>query len=304
MFVNDLDEHLNDEDVGVRVWDILIKVLKFADDMAIFSKTREGLQSGLDSLGEYCQKWGITVNVPKTKIVVFRQGGKLSKYDKWILRGENIVVVSFFKYLGCFLTSGGSFVKCISELTCSARRAMFALRKCFANNVEFLPCMQIKLFNAIVSPILFYGCEVWGLRAADPMEVFHRGFLKSILRVKDSTPDCFIYGELGIFPLYIERYTRVMSYWVNIINDNNADRSLVVRVYKELCQLTLTHPEKVTWASRVRDVLNKCGMGNYWITQRVTDKQNFLASSKRRLQEIYLQGCWERLEKSSSGRIF
>ena len=96
MFVNDLDEHLNDEDVGVRVWDILIKVLKFADDMAIFSKTREGLQRGLDSLGEYCQKWGITVNVPKTKIVVFRQGGKLSKYYKWILRRENIAVVSFF----------------------------------------------------------------------------------------------------------------------------------------------------------------------------------------------------------------
>ena len=97
------------------MWDVLIKVLKFADDMAIFSKTREGLQSGLNSLGEYCQKWGITVNIPKTKIVVFRQGGQLSKYDKWTLLGENIEVVSFFKYLGCFLTSGGSFSKCVIE---------------------------------------------------------------------------------------------------------------------------------------------------------------------------------------------
>ena len=304
LFVNDLDEYLNDEEVGIRVWDVLVKVLKFADDMAIFSKTREGLQSGLNSLGEYCQKWGITVNVPKTKIVVFRQGGQLSKYDKWTLLGQNIEVVSFFKYLGCFLTSGGSFIKCIYELTSSARRAMFALRKCFANNPEFVPSMQIKLFNTIVSPILFYACEVWGLRAADPIEVFHRGFLKSVLRVKDSTPDCFVYGELGIFPLYIERYTRVMSYWVNIINTDNADRSLVVRIYKELFQLTLTHPDKVTWASRVRDVLMKCGMGNFWITQRVTDKQHFLASFKRRLQDIYLQGWWENVEKTSSGRLF
>ena len=76
LFVNDLDEHLNDEDVGVRIWDILIKVLKFADDMAIFSKTREGLQSGLDSLGEYCQKWGITVNVSKTKKGIVRMETK------------------------------------------------------------------------------------------------------------------------------------------------------------------------------------------------------------------------------------
>ena len=158
MFVNDLDSYLNDENVGVRVWDVLIKVLKFADDMAIFSKTREGLQSGLNSLGEYCQKWGITVNIPKTKIVVFRQGGQLSKYDKWSLLGENIEVVSFFKYLGCFLTSGGSFSKCVIELTCSARRALFALRKCFSSNPEFLPSMQIQLFNTMVSPILFYAC--------------------------------------------------------------------------------------------------------------------------------------------------
>ena len=165
--------------VGVKVWDYLVKLLKFADDMAIFSKTREGLQIGLDNLGEYCQKWGITVNIPKTKIVVFRKGGQLSVLDTWTLLGKEIEVVSFFKYLGCFLTSGGSFTKCVAELTNSARRALFALRKHFSSNPEMLPVMQLQLFNTMVSPILFYACEVWGLRAADPMEVFYRGFLKT-----------------------------------------------------------------------------------------------------------------------------
>ena len=145
---------------------------------------------------------------------------------------------------------------------------------------------------------------MWGLSNAEPMEVFHRGFLKSVLRVKDSTPNCFVYGELGTFPLYIERHTRVMGYWVDIINASNADRSLVVRIYKELFQLTLSHPEAVTWASRVRDILNKCGMGNYWVTQRVADKTRFIASFKRRLQDIYLQGWWENVEKTSEGRLF
>ena len=51
-------------------------------------------------------------------------------------------------------------------------------------------------------------------------------------------------------------------------------------------------------------MLNKCGMGNYWITQRVADKPHFLAAFKRRLQDIYLQGWWETMEKSSSGRIY
>ena len=129
-----------------------------------------------------------------------------------------------------------------------------------------------------MSPILFYACEVWGLRAADPIDVFHRGFLKTVLRVKDSTPNCFIYGELGIYPLYIERYTRVMGYWVNIINASATDRSLVVKVYKEMYQLTETNRGAVTWASRVKDVLNRCGMGGYWINQRVDDKKFFFSA--------------------------
>ena len=48
----------------------------FADDMAIFSTTIEGLQIGLNNLAEYCKKWGIAVNVSKTKIVILEKGGK------------------------------------------------------------------------------------------------------------------------------------------------------------------------------------------------------------------------------------
>ena len=52
-----------------------------------------------------------------------------------------------------------------------------------------------------------------------------------------------------------------MSFWVKIINSN--ERSLIYKVYKELFDLTITNPREVTWASRVRDVLNRCGLGNY-----------------------------------------
>ena len=53
--------------------------------MAIFSETREGLQKGLNDLNDYCNKWGISVNIPKTKIVVFRRGGRLGENDRWHL---------------------------------------------------------------------------------------------------------------------------------------------------------------------------------------------------------------------------
>ena len=50
---------------------ILIPLLLFADDLALFSLTHAGLQAQLDILQEFCKSRGLEVNVSKTKIMVF-----------------------------------------------------------------------------------------------------------------------------------------------------------------------------------------------------------------------------------------
>ena len=112
--------------------------------------------------------------------------------------------MQFFKYLGCFLSSSGSYAKCISELTNSARKALFSLKKYFVYNPEIFPITQIKLFNSMVVPIMNYGSEVWGLRKADPMEKFHRSFLKYILRVK-------IVHQIVLFILNLEFFHYILN---------------------------------------------------------------------------------------------
>ena len=58
LFVNDLEGSLHNDDFNLNVIDTLIKILMFADDMAIFSTTIEGLQQGLNNLADYCKKMG------------------------------------------------------------------------------------------------------------------------------------------------------------------------------------------------------------------------------------------------------
>ena len=53
----------------------------FADDTAVFSTTKEGLQRALNDLHVYCTKWGIKVNTLKTKAMVFKRGGVIGKCD-------------------------------------------------------------------------------------------------------------------------------------------------------------------------------------------------------------------------------
>ena len=109
LYINDLENNMNDDWSGTKIQECVIKLLMFADDTAIFSETAKGLQKAIDNLDDYCLKWGITVNVRKTKVVVFRKPCKLAAGDKWVYRGNEIEIVSVFKYLGCYLSSSGSF---------------------------------------------------------------------------------------------------------------------------------------------------------------------------------------------------
>ena len=102
----------------------------FADDMAVFSESREGI----DNLQSYCKKWGITVNIAKTKVVVFKRGGRRALNDTWSYDGNVLEVVSQFKYLGCLLSSSGSFNVCINSLAESGRRSLFSLKQYFYTN--------------------------------------------------------------------------------------------------------------------------------------------------------------------------
>ena len=302
LFVNDLEKSLDNETIGVNIQDTVMKLLMFADDSVIFSGSREGLQLGISSLYEYCQKWGITVNVAKTKIVVFRKGGKLSAKDVWHYGNMHIEIVPVFKYLGFNISSGGSFSSTIQDLTNSARRAMFGIKSIFSNNPELVPSLQIRLFDTLVTPILNYGCEVWGLAKADPIERLHLSFLKNILYVKQSTPNCFIYGELGVSPLYLQRQVRVIKLWLKLLNPSS---SLFAReIYKELCIINIESPQTVTWVSLVKNLLYRIGLGTCWERQIFLDGDTFINVFTQRINDIYLQTWHGEVMQTSNNRLF
>ena len=75
MYINDLEKELIQKGAeGIDIGMLKLYLLLYADDIVIFSNTSEGLQKGLDILSDYCQKWKLTVNIDKTKVMgVFYQ---------------------------------------------------------------------------------------------------------------------------------------------------------------------------------------------------------------------------------------
>lgn len=302
LFVSDLPEYLSDAKIGTKIQDIIVKVLMFADDTAIFSETIEGLQEGINSVSKYCKKWGITVNVEKTKIVVFKKGGRLASKEKWVYRDKNIEVVNQFKYLGCTLSPRGKAD--LSVFIDSARRGLFSLYTFFNSNPEILPKLKVQLFMTMIVPILTNCTEVWGVYNIDSIESFHLSFLKNVLGVKKSTPGSFVYGEFGVYPLRIEIQIRVLKYWLKIIRPSMTYDNYVRKIYLELMLTNIYFPEKITWVTKVRDILFKCGMGFYWLRQKVCNENLFLNNVRQRLTDIYRQEWHCSIQDTSNNRIY
>ena len=129
--MNDLGSEIQAETLGNSIVESFIKLLVFADDMAVFSESRVGLQKGLDYLLEYCKKWGLKVNTSKTKIMVFRKGGRTGSSDAWKYDNKPIEVVSVFKYLGFHLSSSGSFSNGIKRTCQFSQKSSVRLQKTF-----------------------------------------------------------------------------------------------------------------------------------------------------------------------------
>ena len=101
LYVNDFERHfMSDNCPSVELQVLNLFVLMYADDMVIFADSPEGLQKMLNSVHSYTDEWSLRVNVEKTKVVVFRNGGKIHHNEHWIYDNVGLEIVNEFKYLG------------------------------------------------------------------------------------------------------------------------------------------------------------------------------------------------------------
>jgi hypothetical protein len=86
--LNALKGRFNDKECNtstlpnVHVW-----LLLFADDLALTSKSEVGLQQQLDALQQFYVECGLTVNVKKTKVMVFNF---VDPCQKFVFEGDII----------------------------------------------------------------------------------------------------------------------------------------------------------------------------------------------------------------------
>ena len=117
--INDLPEEITSKHKFVRV-------ILYADDLCITSRSRFHMQKAAVTPAAYVRKVGLTINAQKTEFMKFQRGGRLAGSDEIHLEGTPIKRVSCFTYLGITMTTTGTCFRLHIEER--VRKAMFLKR--------------------------------------------------------------------------------------------------------------------------------------------------------------------------------
>lgn len=194
LFLNDLHDSLPG---GINVAGVNIKVLLYADDLVIISESSDGLQHMINAFFEYCVLWSLTVNLQKSKIMVFRQGPRLSANLKWKYGEHDIDIVNEYKYLGVLLQYNLSFKKHLDEKLSTSKLAINSTWLSYLYNPKINISNKVKIFESAAKTIMQYGSAVWGFKRFDQVEKLFRFFMKKMLFLPQNTPNYMLYLETG-----------------------------------------------------------------------------------------------------------
>ena len=206
----------------------LLRLLLYADDLALLASSAAQLHRLLSALHEFCVEYDMEVNVAKTEIVIFgrREYDKLDRLQgRWRYNGQPVPVSKEFKYLGVVLHCTKGVAAAVPTLAAAGRRAMWAmLQKVGKLDLQSLH-QKVVLFDALVVPILSFCCDVWApdvLSASlgslgcldNELQRVQMLFLRCIAGgVRKSTPRFLLLRELGCSPLVRGWFRSMLGFW-------------------------------------------------------------------------------------------
>ncbi len=223
IFINDMLKIFEDPICKpAHIKGLNIGCLAYADDLLICSESKEGLQEGLKRLHKYCTKWRLTINVKKSKIMLFNK----AKKGDFKIGTDSLEIVRHYKYLGLTIANNGKYCKAVSDIMNKATKATFAIRSnLFAANISNIKSSLIA-FNTLILPVLLYGSEIW---AADIIEKEQRDlfsfkkvatdcdtlalqFYKRIMGLPLQTTNLAVLAEIGAKPMMFEIVPQIWKF--------------------------------------------------------------------------------------------
>ena len=187
----------------------------------------------------------------------------------------------------------------LAEYVGKAKAKVYAIFKTLKVLGKFTISLFFKLFDAQVVPSILYASEVWGLVPYDLAESVHTFACKRLLGVRKQTPNHYIYGETGRFPIWIESKIRAVKYWYKIMNMQE-DRLPRLAFEREKLENKNHH----NWAMKVKQLLEQTGYAYMWELGPVVSEGTFVRVLRQRMRDNFMQSWTEKGNQCTKFNIY
>ena len=113
-------------------------------------------------LKKHAEEWKLKVNTKISNVIVFSENGQNKKQENFKYGNEPLHIVDRQTYLGIEMTSSGRYTYARDILIKKAYKVLSTIKRSFSNSNMTTLTIKNKLFDALVKPILLYGCKIWG----------------------------------------------------------------------------------------------------------------------------------------------
>ena len=124
--------------------------------------SEEELKSLLMKVKEESEKFGLKLNIQKTKIMA---SGPITSWQIDVETVETVKTVADFILGGSKITADGDCSHEIKRCLLLERKAMIKLDSVLKSRDITLPT-KVHLVKAMVFPVIMYGCESWTIKKA------------------------------------------------------------------------------------------------------------------------------------------
>uniref|UniRef100_A0A670J783 Reverse transcriptase domain-containing protein n=1 Tax=Podarcis muralis TaxID=64176 RepID=A0A670J783_PODMU len=194
---------LDESQAGIKIAGRNINNLRYADDTTLMAESEEELKNLLMRVKEESAKYGLKLNIKKTKIMA------TGPITSWQIEGEEMEAVTDFTFLGSMITADGDSSHEIKRRLLLGRRAMTGLDSILRSRDVTLPT-KVRIVKAMVFPVVVYGSESWTIKKADRrrIDAFELWCWRRLLRVpwtarrsnasilKEISPECSLEGQI------------------------------------------------------------------------------------------------------------
>jgi len=144
--------------MGIPLENTTLYTLQFADDQVVLAGDKEDLEYMTRKLKEIYEKWGLDMNLNKTKYLFTGETHNNLKLDK----DSGIEFCQEYKYLGVIFDTSWTDDKEIRSRVIQARKCIACLNRILWSK-DIRKERKLNIYNALIKSSLFYGSESWRL---------------------------------------------------------------------------------------------------------------------------------------------